>query len=495
MEDKNAYQYSGPYSIKRTDSGKIEYDMYEVKIISDDGVSVKYNVFVEPNTFDVIKGENPEKQKQLMEWFLVKRLIVKGGLIEQQDNRSYIYAGRMEKNNGRYSADSFVLVDPVSNLTKRKIFDDELPELVESLEEKTVINNTPQVQGKEKKTGKTYAVSDIHGMYGSYIDVMSNLNPNDTLYIIGDVIDRGKNGIKIIEDIMERQKNSKSNPTIVFLCGNHEYTFLECVRVFNEIIERCKSDNPTENVEDIIIASKLCRYMEIVVQKERLQKEINNIPDEKNKQKGLNKIKSKHDLSVKQKTIEGYEHELNEILNRYLKNTKLSEYELAVMKWMIINKVKDTFLNFRQLDFERREKIIRFIENSYVSYTEHVGNRRLLLLHAMPPYEEQNLRKIEAKNYRLGEFTQVFDERVLDDILQARNPRIFIAAKNHGYETIYGHDPENDGKVHRHPEDGSIMIDAGCGHGGNLALYCMDDDSIQYFKEKEDVIERQSITK
>ena len=41
--------------------------------------------------------------------------------------------------------------------------------------------------------GKTYAISDIHGMYGSYMEAIKNLKENDTLFVIGDAIDRGKN--------------------------------------------------------------------------------------------------------------------------------------------------------------------------------------------------------------------------------------------------------------------------------------------------------------
>ena len=64
-----------------------------------------------------------------------------------------------------------------------------------------------------------YAMSDLHGCYDKYKKMLEkiNLSENDTLYILGDIVDRGKDGIKILLDMM-RQKN------IVPLIGNHDFT-------------------------------------------------------------------------------------------------------------------------------------------------------------------------------------------------------------------------------------------------------------------------------
>lgn len=50
-----------------------------------------------------------------------------------------------------------------------------------------------------------YAVSDIHGCYDKYIQLLHriNLRPTDTLYVLGDIIDRGPDGLKILLDILE----------------------------------------------------------------------------------------------------------------------------------------------------------------------------------------------------------------------------------------------------------------------------------------------------
>lgn len=67
-----------------------------------------------------------------------------------------------------------------------------------------------------------YACSDIHGNYEVYMKVMDKLSENDKLYIIGDIIDRGTDGIKVLLDIMNRDN-------VEFLVGNHEWMMLMSV--------------------------------------------------------------------------------------------------------------------------------------------------------------------------------------------------------------------------------------------------------------------------
>ena len=63
----------------------------------------------------------------------------------------------------------------------------------------------------------TYAVSDIHGYYDKYIDLLHKISfgPHDTLYVLGDVIDRGPDGFKILLDMAQR-------PNVINLLENHE---------------------------------------------------------------------------------------------------------------------------------------------------------------------------------------------------------------------------------------------------------------------------------
>lgn len=78
-----------------------------------------------------------------------------------------------------------------------------------------------------------YAMSDLHGCYEKYIHMLEKikLNNNDTLYILGDVIDRGDAGLDILFDIMTRSN-------VIPLLGNHEYMAYTVLKKLNvEIIE------------------------------------------------------------------------------------------------------------------------------------------------------------------------------------------------------------------------------------------------------------------
>lgn len=70
----------------------------------------------------------------------------------------------------------------------------------------------------------TYVISDIHGQMRRFKSVMNqiNLQPNDTLYVLGDVIDRNPDGIRILRQLM-------AMPNVEMLLGNHEYMMLDAL--------------------------------------------------------------------------------------------------------------------------------------------------------------------------------------------------------------------------------------------------------------------------
>lgn len=63
----------------------------------------------------------------------------------------------------------------------------------------------------------TYVMSDIHGCYEKYRAMLENIEfaEDDTLYVLGDVLDRGPDGFRILLDMAAR-------PNTVGLMGNHE---------------------------------------------------------------------------------------------------------------------------------------------------------------------------------------------------------------------------------------------------------------------------------
>lgn len=70
----------------------------------------------------------------------------------------------------------------------------------------------------------TYVLSDIHGNLQRFESIMEqiNLQPTDTLYILGDVVDRFPDGIKILRHIMKM-------PNVKMLLGNHEHMMINAI--------------------------------------------------------------------------------------------------------------------------------------------------------------------------------------------------------------------------------------------------------------------------
>jgi serine/threonine protein phosphatase 1 len=67
-----------------------------------------------------------------------------------------------------------------------------------------------------------YVMSDIHGAYDKFIKMLEliKFNANDTLYILGDCVDRGPDGIKVLQHVMR-------SPNIQLLWGNHEKLMMD----------------------------------------------------------------------------------------------------------------------------------------------------------------------------------------------------------------------------------------------------------------------------
>lgn len=94
-----------------------------------------------------------------------------------------------------------------------------------------------------------YAIADLHGCYQTYLKALKtiNLQDEDTLYVIGDVIDRGPDGIAILEDMSMRYN-------VIPILGNHEYMALQVLsRLCVEITE--------ENVENHLSEEDIKAYM------------------------------------------------------------------------------------------------------------------------------------------------------------------------------------------------------------------------------------------
>ena len=69
-----------------------------------------------------------------------------------------------------------------------------------------------------------YVMSDIHGNERRFNSIMKqiDLRPEDTLYVLGDVVDRHPGGIRILRQIM-------AMPNAKMILGNHEYMMLRAL--------------------------------------------------------------------------------------------------------------------------------------------------------------------------------------------------------------------------------------------------------------------------
>ena len=71
-----------------------------------------------------------------------------------------------------------------------------------------------------------YVMSDLHGCYDKYVQMLEKIGfgDGDTLYILGDVIDRGPDGIRILLDMMDRKN-------VIPIIGNHESLALSSLKL------------------------------------------------------------------------------------------------------------------------------------------------------------------------------------------------------------------------------------------------------------------------
>ncbi len=95
----------------------------------------------------------------------------------------------------------------------------------------------------------TYVMSDIHGEYDKYIAMLGkiNLKDSDTLYILGDVVDRGERPVDILLDMM-----SRSN--VFPILGNHEIVASELLsKLLVEITEENHDKQITPELMESLI--------------------------------------------------------------------------------------------------------------------------------------------------------------------------------------------------------------------------------------------------
>lgn len=73
-----------------------------------------------------------------------------------------------------------------------------------------------------------YVVSDIHGCYAEYKELLEKINfsDEDELFVVGDVVDRGPEPMKVLQDMMLRTN-------VYPILGNHDYMALKVLKKLN----------------------------------------------------------------------------------------------------------------------------------------------------------------------------------------------------------------------------------------------------------------------
>lgn len=95
-----------------------------------------------------------------------------------------------------------------------------------------------------------YAMSDIHGEYDKYAAMLEKIGfcEADTLYVLGDVADRGAAPVRILRDMMARDN-------VILLLGNHEV-------VAREMLGRLSVEITAENCDTHVDAQLMAHLLD-----------------------------------------------------------------------------------------------------------------------------------------------------------------------------------------------------------------------------------------
>lgn len=73
-----------------------------------------------------------------------------------------------------------------------------------------------------------FVISDVHGMYEEFKEIMGYWDKESKLVILGDIVDRGNDSLKVIQELIQFSKMYPSK--LVYLKGNHDETFLKFIK-------------------------------------------------------------------------------------------------------------------------------------------------------------------------------------------------------------------------------------------------------------------------
>lgn len=99
----------------------------------------------------------------------------------------------------------------------------------------------------------TYVMTDIHGEYQRFLQMLQliEFSDSDTLFILGDVIDRGPEPVNLLKDL-----SCRSN--VYCLMGNHEFA---AIHILDTLLVEINDDNYESHIDESVI-DKLFEYQQ-----------------------------------------------------------------------------------------------------------------------------------------------------------------------------------------------------------------------------------------
>ena len=116
-------------------------------------------------------------------------------------------------------------------------------------------------------------MSDIHGCYDEYIKMLEliNFNDSDTLFIVGDICERGPSVIKILIHMMEHKN-------IIPIWGNHDFSTFEILSYICDYAPQMYKDNKYMFRSEMMDLYDFGRFASWAKQEENTLKDFASLP-------------------------------------------------------------------------------------------------------------------------------------------------------------------------------------------------------------------------
>ena len=317
-----------------------------------------------------------------------------------------------------------------------------------------LIQVEPQKVGDKNEITRHKALGDIHGEKKAYDRAMAEVKQNESVVLVGDVIDRGTDGIEILLDLIQRRANEEGS-NIVFLMGNHELSMLESLR----IIKKYGFD-------------KLEAMVEFGRKSNDVLVEVKQLKSEEEKQQ---KIEEYKETDYYKQNIEKFTHSDVERLRHWI------DEECGI----------ETLNKFLALPEEQQNKITSFLEEAYIAYNQVVKGENKLYVHSRPFKNMDIIRGLKGKNGGV----RLKDLEMKDVIfcLCNRDEDTFTPCLKEGFFTICGHTKTPRTTIIDR-QKGFICLDEGCGSAlininTTVGLYCIEDNRVMHIRSDGEIEE------